>query len=176
MACDATAGRLEPCKDQVGGLKNLYIINYTSGLESTATFDSDEEITAFATALTLYKYELRGGQSMEDSIETSADTGTTFTTQSGTFVLKKQDKATRKQLKLVSRGRPHVVTEDYNGNFKIHGLENGCDVNYSATTGSAMGDLSGYNLTVTATEKEEAHFILPSIIGDTTNTVVVVGT
>ena len=28
MACDITLGRLEPCKDSVGGIKNLYFANY----------------------------------------------------------------------------------------------------------------------------------------------------
>ena len=28
MSCDISAGRTEPCKDAVGGLKNLYFCNY----------------------------------------------------------------------------------------------------------------------------------------------------
>ena len=56
MSCDISLGRLEPCKDSVGGIRAIYFINYTSGLLDTATFDSDEIITGFASALTLYKY------------------------------------------------------------------------------------------------------------------------
>ena len=39
-----------------------------------------------------------------------------------------------------------------------------------------MGDLNGYNITFTGTEKQPAYFVDSAIIGDTTNTVVVVGT
>ena len=28
MACNLTLGRKEPCKDVVGGIKNIYIVNY----------------------------------------------------------------------------------------------------------------------------------------------------
>ena len=34
MACDITDGRVLPCKDTVGGLKNVYFINY----DATDTF------------------------------------------------------------------------------------------------------------------------------------------
>ena len=29
MACDISKGRLEACKESVGGIKNLYIANYS---------------------------------------------------------------------------------------------------------------------------------------------------
>ena len=32
MACDIAKGRLEECKDQVGGLKAVYFINYQIAL------------------------------------------------------------------------------------------------------------------------------------------------
>ena len=56
MACDISLGRLEPCKDSVGGLRAIYFINFTEGLLDSATFDADEIITGFASPLTLYKY------------------------------------------------------------------------------------------------------------------------
>ena len=92
------------------------------------------------------------------------------------MVLKKQDLATQSQLKLLAYGRPLVVVEDYNGNFRMAGFENGAEVVVNTASGAAMGDLNGYNITFTATEREPASFIDPTIIGDTTNTTVVSGT
>ena len=54
MSCDITAGRLEPCKDSVGGIIAIYISNYTSGLLGTATFGTDDEITAFASPFDVF--------------------------------------------------------------------------------------------------------------------------
>ena len=80
MACDITAGRLEPCKDSVGGIIAIYISNYTSGLLGTATFGTNDEITGFASALTFYKYDLKGANSFEQTNENSRENGTSFWT------------------------------------------------------------------------------------------------
>jgi|TARA_R110000744_G_scaffold149643_1_gene262828 hypothetical protein len=179
MACDITAGRLEPCKDSVGGIIAIYISNYTSGLlnapsDGGATF-VDEEITGFASPLTFYKFDLKGANSFDQTNENSRENGTSFWTQTGTIVLKKQDNATRKEMKLLSYGRPQIIVQDYNGKYYLAGIENGCEVVANTATGAAMGDLNGYNITFTGTEKTPANFISSSIIGDTTNTVIVLG-
>ena len=176
MACDITAGRLEPCKDSVGGITAIYIGGaYTPNLLTTATIGADGEVTAFAAALTFYKYDLKGANSFDQTNENSRENGTSFWTQTGTVVLKKQDKATTAQLKLLSYGRPQIIIEDYNSNFYLMGIENGAEVTVNTATGAGMADLNGYNLTLTGMEKSPANFMLPSIIGDTTNTVIVVG-
>lgn len=177
MACDITLGRLEPCKDSVGGLRAVYFVNYDSTIGPLATKDADGIITAFDSAITLYKFDLKGtNNSFDEAGETSRDNGTTFFTQTGTLVLKKQDAVTQKQLKLLSYGRPLVFIEDHNGNFRLAGLENGCEVTVGTASGAAMGDLSGYNVSFTGTEKDLASFVDAAIIGDAINTTVVPGT
>lgn len=176
MACDVNLGRLEPCKDSVGGIIAIYINGaYSSGLLDSATFDATNEITAFAAPLTFYKFDLKGANGFEQTNENSRENGTSFFTQTGTVVLKKQDKTTTAQMKLLSYGRPQIIFQDYNGNYFLAGIENGCEVQVNTATGQGMGDLNGYNLTITGTEKSPANFIDPTIIGDTTNTVVVLG-
>ena len=166
MACDITAGRTEPCKDSVGGLKNIYIGNFSSTLLSGATVATDGEITALGAAYTVYKFELKGANSFEESNENSRENGTSFWTQTGTIVLKKQDKATQKEFKLLSYGRPIILIEDYNGNFRLAGAENGCEVAVNTVSGTAMGDLNGYNLTFIGTESQMAHFVDSAIVDD----------
>ena len=75
----------------------------------------------------------------------------------------------------MSYGRPLVLTEDFNGSFKLYGAQNGCDVSVGTASGGAMGDFNGYNLTIASSEKEPAFFVDSTIIGDTTNTAIVVG-
>ena len=175
MACEnLSKGRLNPCKT-VGGLKNIFFVNFDSATYSAMTLDADEQITGFGTAQTLYKYELRGAQSIDEANENNADSGSSFWTATGTVTLKSQDLATRKELKLVSYGRPMVITEDFNGVFKLFGGQNGCDVSVGTASGAAMGDFNGYNLAITCSEKEPAFFIDATIIGDTTNSTIVVG-
>lgn len=179
MACDITAGRLEPCKDSVGGITAIYIGGaYTPNLldGSTATIGADGEVTAFAANLTFYKYDLKGANSFDQTNENSRENGTSFWTQSGTVVLKKQDKATTAQLKLLSYGRPQIIVEDYNGNHYLAGIENGVEVAVNTATGAGMGDLNGYNLTLTGTEKSPANFMAFSSMVTAGDIIVVLGT
>ena len=77
MACDITLGRLEPCKDSVGGLKAIYFINYDATFYGLATF-TNEEITALDAAVGTFKYDLKGANSFDEANENSRENGTSF--------------------------------------------------------------------------------------------------
>jgi len=176
MATALTLGRLEPNKNKVGGIKNVYFAEYSGTTYSGATIATDEEITAFGSAITLFKYETKGGTGFSQTPNNSRETGTNFWTTAGTVTLKSQDLATRKELKLMSYERVHVVTEDYNGVYKMYGIENGCEVSVEVQDGTAMGDLSGYVLSISGEERFPAFHIDSTIIDNTTDTAVTVGT
>ena len=168
MACDIAKGRKEPCKDVVGGIKNLYFVNYGDLGTVTVTDDATgEEITNItgytgdvAGNLTCFKYEVKGNSSLEQTVNASRENGTVFYEQTLNLTLKKLSKLDNKELKLLAYGRPHVAVEDYNGNFMMVGLEHGADVSGgTVVTGAAMGDLSGYPLTLTAMETKPAVFM-----------------
>jgi hypothetical protein len=160
MACDLTLGRKEPCKDVVGGLKNVYFVAF--GKLGTVSLTNDEitNLTGDSGSLTAFKYELKGNSSFEQTINASRENGTTFFDQTLNLTLKKLTKEDNKELKLLAYGRPHVAVEDYNGNVFMMGTEHGADVNGgSIVTGAAMGDLSGYTLTLNAQETAPANFM-----------------
>jgi hypothetical protein len=173
--CDLTKGRLEPCKDSNGGLRAIYFINYDSGLYINAGF-SEEEIIELISPVDCYKYELKGANSFDESNENSRENGTSFWAGTGTFVFKKQDLATQKELKLLSFGRPQIIIEDYNGNFRLAGLRNGCECVVNTASGAAMGDLNGYNITATSQEASMASFIDATIMDEVDGFVVTEGT
>ena len=166
MACDLSLGRLEPCKDSVGGLKNLYFVNF--GDLGAITYDATntDVIDAIAGTPSAYKYEIKGASSFTQNIQSSRDTGTTAFEQVIEVTLKKLTVADHMQIKLLAYGRPHVVVEDNNGNLFLAGLEHGCDVTGGTiVTGTAMSDLSGYTLTLTGMEKKPANFLGDSMSG-----------
>jgi hypothetical protein len=157
MACDLTKGRKEPCKDVVGGLKAVYFTDF--GDYGTVT-QTNDEITDMSGTFTAYKYELKGNSSFEQTITSSRENGTTFFEQTLNLTLKKLSKEDNKELKLMAYGRPHVAVEDYNGNVFVMGLEHGAEVTGGTiSTGAAMGDLSGYTLTLSAQELKPANFV-----------------
>ena len=158
MGCDLTKGRIEPCKDVVGGIKNVYFIDFG---DITIAYDStDTDLVEDLGAVTAYKYELKGNSSFEQTVNASRENGTVFFEQTLNLTLKKLSVADNKELKLLAYGRPHVVVQDYNGNAFLMGALNGADVSGGTiVTGAALGDLSGYTLTFTGQEKTPANFL-----------------
>ena len=157
MACDLSLGRKEPCKDVVGGIKAVYFTDF--GDLGTVT-KTDDEITDLSGTFTAFKYEVKGNSSFEQNITSSRENGTTFFEQTLNLTLHKLSKEDNKELKLLAYGRPHVAVEDYNGNVFLMGLQHGADVSGGTiVTGAAMGDLSGYTLTLSSMEVEPANFV-----------------
>jgi hypothetical protein len=161
MACDfLTLGRIEPCKDSVGGIKNVYFVEYG---DIVAVYDgtNTDVIDSVGTSVSAYQYEVRSSAStFTQNIQSSRDAGTTAFEQVLEITLKKLSIEDHKELKLLSYNRPHVVIEDNNGNLFLAGLEYGMDVTGGTiVTGGAMADLSGYTLTLTGMEKVPANFL-----------------
>lgn len=157
MACTSlSAGRLEVCKDIVGGLNAIYFINFE---DATYSVDADGLATVNETTPNAYKYDLRGTSTFEQNLTSSRENGTTFVEQTLTVSLKKQDSTTHKEVKLLSYGRPKVLVEDNNGNVFVVGAEYGAELTTAATsTGAAMADKNGYEMTFVASEKTLAPF------------------
>ena len=151
MACNISAGRLEGCKDAVGGLNAVYFINFG---DMGALSITDETITAIAaTTPNAYKYDLRGTSTFDQSLNSSRENGTTVAEQTLTVSLKKQDASTHKEVKMLAYGRPHVIIEDNNGDLWMLGEEFGAEMSATTSTGASMGDKSGYELSFVAMEK-----------------------
>ena len=164
MACDLTLGLLEPCKSNVGGIDKIYFVNF--GEMGAVTLGTDDEITDLAGTFSAFEYEVKSdATNLEETTNSSRETGTTFFGQTINITLKNKSKESNKQLKLMAYGRPHVVIWDRNGKAWLAGLLRGCEVTGgTAVTGGAMGDLYGYTLVLTGNENSLAN----SITGATT--------
>lgn len=151
MPCNITAGRLEGCKDSLGGLKAVYFVNFGAAGGWTAL---DEVISTPVSATPdAFKYDLRGTSTFDQSLTSSRDNGSTYAEQTLVLSLKKQDATTHKEVKLLAYGRPHVIIEDNNGKFWVMGEDFGAEMTATTSTGASMGDKNGYELTFSAMEK-----------------------
>lgn len=164
MACELTRGRKEACLDSTGGIKTVYFVDY--GDLGTIT-KTDDEITDLGGTFTAYKYELKGANSFETTINSSRENGTTFFEQSLTIQLKGLSKEDHKEIRLMAYGRPHICVVDYNDNAMLMGEEQGCDVTAgTVSTGTALGDFNGYSLTFTAQETNAPAFLASPTVAD----------
>jgi hypothetical protein len=159
MSCLLTNGREEVCKTAVGGIDAIYFINY--GEMDVITYDvtNTDSIETVTGVTSLFKYELKGTNSFEQTITSSRENGTTFVEQTLTFTIKNLTELAHKQMKLLSFGRPHVLVQTRNNQFFLAGLEHGMDVTTGlVSNGTAMGDLSGYTMTLVGQENLAANF------------------
>ena len=170
MACTIGSGRTEPCKDVVGGLKAVYILNFETTDYSPTESTADSALTikrlsSVGTSATekaqSYRYELKGNSSYTENVQASRENGTLAFEQVLELQLKKLTKQSHKELKALSFGRPHIIVEDYNGNLFLAGREHGMEVTGGTiVTGTAMSDMSGYTLTLTGMERKPAQFLV----------------
>ena len=130
-------------------------------LPTGLTYDADEQLTGGT--FTVFQYDLpTGTASFTQPIQASRENGTVFyepTLTINLFALTKED---RKELQVMARMNLLMFVEDYNGNIYMLGKEGGMDVSGGdVKTGQAMGDMSGYELTFTGQEKDQANFVEP---------------
>jgi hypothetical protein len=170
MPCFIANGRTEQCKDSISGIQALYLINFgdfdpdaapSGDVTYDATAGFEDQITAIGGAInSLYKYELKGNNGFNTTVNTSRDNGTTFFTQTITAELKRQDPVFHKQFKILAYGRPHIIVRTNGNQFFIAGLQRGCDATAgSVESGVAYGDFNGYKITFEAMEEKPANFL-----------------
>ena len=167
MSCDIIGGRTEQCKDAVSGLHAIYLVNYGDldfpSLNQYGTSDNTDQIVAVQSdglTFSIYKFELKGANSFEQTINSSRENGTTFFEQTLTVQLKRQDVKSTKNVKLISYGRPRIIVHARGDQFFLMGLDQGWDVSAGTiSSGRALGDYNGYSLTFTAMEELPANFL-----------------
>ena len=164
MACLLTAGRALGCKTSVGGLKAIYFADY--GTLGTITGGvSGADITGVSGTDIWYKYDIKGASSLETTITSSNEAGTTFYTQTLNLVLPILDSATQAEIAILAVSRPHLAIETYNNDVFLVGLEHGADTTGgSILTGAAMGDASSFNLTMVANERNAPNFTTGGVL------------
>lgn len=158
MACDISSGRLRYCKEFVGGVANIYLLNYVSDAFTVSAGNEATAINPLVTAV--YEYEIDGDtHNLVQNFVSSKDNGTSVNTQTLTFMLKGMDATTSVQINTLVKGKVIAVIKDRNGKYIALGIDDGMDFNADAVTGSAKTDMNGYTLTGVATTKNYAPFL-----------------
>ena len=89
MACALTTGRKVPCKSAFGGIKTVLFADFGT-IASIAVDSTTKEatITNGSPAPTWYEYDVKGNSSLETTVTSSRENGTTFYTQTLNLTLK----------------------------------------------------------------------------------------
>jgi len=162
MACTLTTGRKIPCKSAFGGIKSVYFANFGTITGVTVSGTTGEATIAGTT--TWYEYDVKGNSSLETTVTSSRENGTTFYTQTLNLTLTFLDAKTQAELQKLAVARPYVVVQDYYGNNFLCGFENGMEcTGGTVVTGAAAGDLSGFTLTFEGMEETAPYFLSAAV-------------
>ena len=161
MSCAITQGFTLDCKDAVGGIKSIHLIDWAS----TGFSVGGGEVTATTVTGGVYTYELpKGTGSMVITTNVSTENGTSFNQADVAFKLRRLSTTKRNELKLLAAGRVFCIVKDNNDEYWLCGYEYGCDVtSMVANTGTAMGDSVGYEVTLSAIEAQAPYKVQGSV-------------
>jgi len=166
MACDISSGFSLACRDNSGGIKNIYIL---SGSVSTVTEASEGLISDIDGSGVFYKFELT--KNTGDFLETptvSLENGTVFYDQAINVAFHKLQSSIRNSVKVLAQNPDlkivvetnNGVESPYTGRFFYIGNRRGATLSGGAgATGTAFGDANQYALSFQGIEPEPAEEI-----------------
>jgi len=170
MACALTTGRKVPCKSAFGGIKTVLFADYGTITSVSIAADSKEATIVNADpAPVWFEYDVKGNSSLETTVTSSRENGTTFYTQTLNLTLTYLDAKTQAELQTLAVGRPYIVVVDYYGNNFLCGFDAGMEcTGGTVVTGAAAGDLSGFTLTFEGMEETAPYFLAAAVTADAT--------
>lgn len=162
MSCLINNGYALGCKDNLGGVQEVYIGSFSG--DTTFAYDSNDVITGVTGANTFYTFEQR--QEQAEFVQTgnhSIENGTNYWEQVVSLIFTKNTADLRNTLKLLSQSTLFVIVKDQNGTYFWVGEQNGADLTSStASAGKAFSDLNGVTVSITAKEPSPARVITAS--------------
>jgi hypothetical protein len=170
MACEVTSGYAIECRDSVGGIEIVYLI------ENSALYDAsgNSRVTTASgvvTALTkdagkkFFKFEVpRATSTANNGITSSIENGTFFFTHQVIFPINSRSADVRNIVTTLAKNRLTFVTKEGDGSFRMYGKEFGLQLETTeAGSGTALADRNGYLLTFSSQERED-FLIVPANI------------
>ena len=167
MACSVTvSGRALPCKDSLGGIKQIWIAPYAvGGVVSTYDAVAAGSITDMSAAVTFKNYDMhKNTGSFTQTVNASVENGTIFYTQVVSCVFSREVAADIGDFQDLTKGRVFIVVQDVNNNLFVMGHTRGCELTGGTLeSGVAMGDFNGLKYEFTGEEFIAAPFLAATL-------------
>lgn len=162
MACVLNSGYVIDCRDSVGGVEIVYVIENTALYDASGNsrvIDASGTVTGLTKAIgkRFFKIEVpRATANTGNSGTGSTENGTFFYSHQVVLPINKRDANTRNLITTLAKNRLTFVTKEMDGTFRMFGKEFGLMLDTSeGGSGTAAGDRNGYMLTFTSTERED---------------------
>jgi len=171
MPCALSAGYAIDCKESVGGIETIYVI------ENSALYDAsgNSRVTSASgtvTALTkstgkrFYKIEIpRATASAKNTLTASNENGTLFYTHEVMFPINSRSATVRNIINTLAKNRLTFVCVEADGSSRMYGVGYGLNMTTGESgSGTAAGDRSGYMMTFNSNEREDFLIVPANIV------------
>ena len=168
MACNQISGITYTCLTSAGGIKKMYITNFSNITGTTAngigTITDIEMVDG--TKFQEFQFQ-RDTSSYEEDTMINIQNGTTFYNQTVHLVIPRRDAAKNAAISVLANGQPllALIVEDYNGLYWYIGLATGAYLTQGKSgSGVKRTDANDYKLTFIAEEVAPAPEVDAEII------------
>jgi len=153
-----TSGRKDGCKDGLGGVSNVYLMDYVKYNKKLIQTNTERtKLLSFPITI-IYDLELRTPTNFDQSI--NIEKGQISYKQTIEIAIKKDNLQTFRELNILIKKDLRLIVKDRLGRYQILGLYNGLKATgYKRVSGGAKSDFNGYNITFEADESEISPFI-----------------
>lgn len=172
MACLLTSGFTLDCVDNIGGIEEILLGNFS---EVTAFVEAAGTISAITqtVATNFYRYELEQEDSdLVSSENRSAEAGTTYIETVLNFTIDKLSAAKSEELLLMAQARKLlVIAKLSDGQYVALGFDRGAmkqGGTNQAASGKAYGDKQGYTVGITCKEAHYPYFVESGVVAGLT--------
>jgi hypothetical protein len=165
MPCALTQGYNNDCREGIGGLKEVYIIELGNVSAITEVSGVVTSITK-STGKRFWKYALvRETSNATETITGSEPNGTLYYAQQVQIILNKKTASVRNEVMLLAKNNLIIVGVENTGKAFLYGKVNGLQLNAGTSdSGTAWADRNGYTLPFTGNEKELAPEVETSVL------------
>jgi len=164
MACLLINGILKGCRDNIGGIRRVYLANKAFLRSVIIGFGSPDDpglvtyidtVTELgATGPAFYTFEPnKTSSNWSDTMGVVASNGGTTYVPSVTMVFSKNDSGKVNTIKLMGQSELVAIVENNDGKYFLLGKDNGLEISAgSYTSGTAYADLNGWTVTLSGGE------------------------
>lgn len=165
MSCALTQGFALDCREGVGGLKEVYIIELAN---ISAITESSGVVTAItkATGTRFWKYSLvRETSNATENIVGNEQNGTIYYDQQVQIIINKRQASVRNEILLLAKNFLAIVGVENGGKAFLYGRVQGLQLlTGTSETGTAWADRNGYTLPFAGKETELAPEVSSAVI------------
>lgn len=166
MSCNLTTGISKGCRDNAGGIVEVYIGNFPSGYTANEWYSETTGTVTSISGISLYQFEPNKNSSgWVENILSTVENGTIGYELVLTLNFAKNDADKRNAIKVLGQANLIAIVRDKNEKYWLLGPQNGLEITGgNSASGVNLNDMNGWMITLGGTEPQPSLEVSSSII------------